>query len=71
MFVRAPDRDRTARSSTAGYLAAMLATTGDVEQFDVVQHALAVAYFLGATIFVTRPTLVSPAYRLSCSSIAQ
>src|SRR5439155_5917336 len=25
----------------------------------------------GATIFVTRPTLVSPAYRLSCLSMAQ
>ena len=28
-------------------------------------------YFFGATIFVTRPTLVSPAYRLSCLSITQ
>jgi Tol biopolymer transport system component len=27
--------------------------------------------YFGATIFVTRPTLVSPAYRLSCLSIAQ
>jgi hypothetical protein len=28
-------------------------------------------YFLAATIFVTRPTLVSPAYRLSCLSMVQ
>jgi hypothetical protein len=28
-------------------------------------------FFVGAIIFVTRPTLVSPAYRLSCLSITQ
>lgn len=27
-------------------------------------------HFLGASIFVIRPTLVSPAYRLPCESIA-
>jgi hypothetical protein len=29
------------------------------------------SYRFGATIFVTLPTLVSPAYRLSCLSITQ
>jgi hypothetical protein len=32
---------------------------------------IASAFYFGATIFVTRPTLVSPAYRLSCLSMAQ
>ena len=34
-------------------------------------RSIVVHFLLGATIFVTRPTLVSPAYRLSCLSIAQ